>query len=302
MLKIVYFDMDYIRVYLLKSMQLMLVLMVSGLLQSAFANEGLITQVAQQIEEELKARVGIAVLDVGSKENWGYNSDDRFPMNSTFKVFACAALLAYDEAGSVVTHQKVRIKESELLSYSPVTQAWVGQEITLGELCSATMRTSDNTAANKILEALGGPDAITAFLRSIGDEVTRLDRWEPDLNEAIPTDIRDTTTPAASVSTLYQLLIGDALSGTSKQQLMSWLISNEVGEPLLRSAIPDNWLIGDRTGAGGYGSRGVIGIIIPPERAPIIVSVYITETQASMERRNKAIAEIGRALIKLVAH
>ena len=222
-------------------------------------------------------------------------------MDSTFKVLACATLLARSDAGDEDRNRRVPIAHADLVVYSPETEAWVGQEITLEALCSATMRTSDNTAANKVLEALGGPEAVTTFLRSIGDEVTRLDRREPDLNEAAPGDPRDTTSPAAMANSLQDLVLGEALSPTSRETLTEWLVGNEVGGPLLRAGIPEDWLIGDRTGAGGHGSRGVAAVIWPPGQAPMVAVIYITQTEASMDLRNEAIATIGRALAETVS-
>lgn len=268
--------------------------------QLAKADKNLILDAARQAEIQLNARVGLAIYDTGSGASWLYNADERFPMVSTFKVLACGALLAQIDAGCDDINRLVSIAQADLVTYSPVSAVWVGQEVSLNALCRATMRTSDNTAANKVLEVLGGPDAVTAFLRSIGDAVTRLDRWELELNEATPDDARDTTTPAAMADTLEELLLGDALSPSAKQTLTKWLVSNEMGGPLLRAGIPDDWRIGDRTGAGGHGSRGVVAIILPPERAPLIAAIYITQTEASMEQRNAAIAAIGRALTETV--
>lgn len=264
--------------------------------QLASATENLILDAARQAEARLDARLGLAIYDTGSAASWQYNADERFPMTSTFKVLACGALLARRDAGDVEKSQRVSINQSDLVSYSPVTAEWVGQEVSLDQLCEATMRTSDNTAANKVLEALGGPDAVTTFLRAIGDETTRLDRWETELNEATPGDPRDTTTPAAMANSLQKLLLGDVLSESARATLTEWLLGNEVGEPLLRAGIPDDWRIGDRTGAGGHGSRGIVAIIWPPEQSPLIVAVYITQTEASMAQRNEAIATIGKAL------
>src|SRR5690554_1057618 len=156
--------------------------------QLAVAAENPILEAARHTEAQLDARVGLAIYDTESGASWLYNADERFPMASTFKVLACGALLARSDAGDEDRNRLVPIAHADLVAYSPETEAWVGQEITLEALCSATMRTSDNTAANKVLEALGGPEAVTTFLRSIGDEVTRLDRREPDLNEAAPGD------------------------------------------------------------------------------------------------------------------
>src|SRR5690554_1835606 len=142
--------------------------------QATEATENPIIAAAQQAETLLDARIGLAIHDTGNGTSWQYNADERFPMTSTFKVLACGALLAQQDAGEEDLNRLVTVNQSDLVTYSPVTEAWVDQEVSLNALCGATMRTSDNTAANKVLEALGGPEAMTAFLRSIGDEVTRL--------------------------------------------------------------------------------------------------------------------------------
>jgi beta-lactamase class A/beta-lactamase class A CARB-5 len=159
------------------------------------------------------------------------------------------------------------------------------------------MGASDNTAANLILEAIGGPAGFNQFVRATGDEVTRLDRLETALNEGVPGDARDTTTPRAVSGTLRRIALGDTLSPASRQQLVHWLVSNSVSADLFRAVVPDNWTVGDRTGAGGYGSRSIIAVLWPPGRAPVVAAVYITETGASFKDRNAAIAEIGRAVV-----
>ncbi|ANF58755.1 class A beta-lactamase [Halotalea alkalilenta] len=251
---------------------------------------------AREIEQRLEARVGLAIYDTGSNQSWLYKADERFPMASTFKAFACATLLHQVDAGGRDLDQTVALAEVDLVPYAPVMEKLVGQRVSLGELCAAAMRTSDNLAANKVLDSIGGPQGVTAFMRSIGDDTTRLDRWEPDLNQATPGDVRDTTSPAAIATSLRELVLGDTLSASSRARLTAWLVENEVGGPLLRSGIPQDWRIGDRTGAGGYGSRGVVAVIWPPEREPIVAAIYITGTNATMDERNAAIAELGEAL------
>ena len=130
--------------------------------------------------------------------------------------------------------------------------------------------------------------------------MTRLDRNEPSLNEATPGDLRDTTTPQAMVQTLQSLVLGDALKTSDRDRLTDWLRHNEVGGPLLRAGVPESWNVADRTGAAGYGTRGVVAVMWPPERAPLVAAVYITETKASMEARNAAIAAIGKVIAQAV--
>ena len=265
---------------------------------SPIKSKGLLGFVAET-EKRLDARIGLAVYDYHSGRRWQYNANDRFPITSTFKALACAAVLARVDAGAEDLERVVIVRESDLVPYAPVTERRLGgQGMTLHELCDATMSTSDNVAANLILRSLGGPEGLTGFARRIGDSVTRLDRWETELNEARPGDLQDTTTPNAMLQNLRRLLFGDVLSTDSRRQLEDWLAGNKVSGPLIRAGLPDDWRIGDRTGAGGYGSRSVIAVIWPPEQRPVVVALYITETRASLDERNAAIAAIAGALKK----
>ena len=246
---------------------------------------------AKATETLLGARVGVALIDTGRDDAWSYRGDERFPMASTSKTLACAALLAYDKQSD-----REMINKRDLQTYSPVTAKLVGKRVEASRLCDAAMRTSDNTAANKVLDAVGGPQRVTAFLRKIGDDVTRLDRNEPDLNEGTPGDERDTTTPTAMAKTMQKLVLQDGLTDANRRILKDWLISNEVGGPLMRAGVPKDWTVADRTGAGGFGTRGVAAVLWPPRGKPAIAVIYLTQTSASMDERNKAIANIAHAI------
>lgn len=260
-----------------------------------------IVQTVQDLENRLDARIGLAVLDSETGRAWNYRSNERFPMTSTFKALACAAILSRVDQGQETLSRRIVFSADDLVTYSPVTEKYVGEPgMTIDALCDATMSLSDNTAANLILDALGGPNEVTAFLRGIGDEKTRLDRREPDLNEAVPGDVRDTTTPLAIAKDLRELVLADVLSDKSRARLKDWLVGNQVGGPLIRAGMPETWVIGDRTGAGGYGSRANIGVIWPSGQKPVVVAIYITETDASFDTRNAAIAEIGHAIASAV--
>lgn len=250
------------------------------------------------VEQRIGGHIGVAVYDTGSQSLWQHDGDSRFPLMSTFKTLACAKLLADAEQGRSSLNSTVVIEQKDLVTYSPVTEKHLNQPFSLQQACSTTLATSDNTAANIVLEGIGGPAAFTKFMRSVGDEVTRLDRIEPFLNEAAKGDPRDTTTPVAMVKSLDRLLYGDALSVSSKQQLTQWMKNNRVSDSLLRSVLPAGWQIADKSGAGGHGSRAIVGSVWRENRAPILVSIYITQSEAPFKQRNQAIAEIGDAIFK----
>jgi beta-lactamase class A/beta-lactamase class A CARB-5 len=263
----------------------------------ASAADDPIAVAVEAAENSLNARIGVAIHDTGSGRWWLHRANERFPMASTSKTLVCAALL---DAGAQAVERQIEISEEDILEYAPVTKAMVGHQASGSDLCAATLRTSDNTAVNKVLEVLGGPHTITSFLRKIGDEATRLDRNEPGLNEATPGDLRDTTTPRAMSTTLQKLVLGDVLDPAARSVLAEWLRGNEVGGPLLRAGLPKDWVVADRTGAGGQGTRGVTAVLWPPGRAPVVAAIYITGTDASMVARNAAIASIGTALASVL--
>lgn len=256
-----------------------------------------------KLEASSGGRIGVSVTDLGSGASWSYRGEERFPLASTFKAFACAHLLHLVDQKKVVPTKRVVFETSELEAYSPVTKDHVGGDgMSLLELCAAATATSDNTAANLILKNTGGPEELTGFLRSLGDQTTRLDRYEPQLNDVGPGETRDTTSPDAAAQSLHKLLLGDTLSEPSKEQLENWLIANKVGGPLLRAVLPAGWNIADRTGASDYGSRGVLAIMWPPAdsrvKGPIVAAIYLTGTKLSLEDRNVVIQGVGAAMLK----
>jgi beta-lactamase class A len=250
-----------------------------------------------RIERESGGRLGVAVLDTASRAQAGHHADDRFPMCSTFKLLACAAVLKRVDEGKEHLERRITFAASDVVVNSPITKDRSGSDgMTLSEICAAAMTFSDNTAGNLILVSLGGPQALTAYARSLGDAVTRLDRTEPTLNESVPGDLRDTTTPSAMLKTLQTLLLGKALSPASKEQLTSWMVGNKTGDTRLRAGLPAGWKVGDKTGAGERGSTNDVGIIWPPNRPPVLVAIYLTETSAPADKRNAALAAVGRAV------
>lgn len=266
---------------------------------TSIANADAITDSIKTAEKDLGARVGVAVLDTQTDTLWSYHGDQRFPLMSTFKTLACANLLSDVEAGKQSFDKATEIKKDELITWSPVTEKHVGKAFTLKQACNAAMIMSDNTAANIVLSGIEGPAGLTAFLRENGDNVSRLDRIEPDLGEAAIGDEKDTTTPNAIVHTLDNLLYGTVLSEPSKKQLKQWMMDNKVSDSLLRSVLPQGWSIADRSGAGGNGSRGVTASVWSESQKPLIIGIYLTQTDADFDARNQAIANIGKAIFSV---
>jgi beta-lactamase class A len=255
--------------------------------------EKLRTRLAQ-IEAGVGGRLGVAILDTASGLQTGRRMDEAFPMCSTFKFLAAATVLARVDSGQEDLNRRIVFSKSDLQEYSPITQHHVGGAgMSVAELCEAAITLSDNTAANLLLASFGGPAGLTAFARSLGDKITRLDRNEPSLNESTPGDPRDTTTPNAMLGDMRKLLLTDRLSASSRAQLMAWMIANKTADKRIRAKLPSDWRVGDKTGSGDHGSTNDIAILWPPGRDPILVTVYLTDTTADASRRDGAIAEVG---------
>lgn len=257
----------------------------------ARANEAL-----ADLEHSLGARLGVAMRDTGSGARFAFRAEERFPLTSTFKFLAAAAVLAKVDAGKDTLHRRVVYAKSDLVTYSPETEKHAGEGMALGAICEAAITLSDNTAGNLMLAAIGGPEGLTRFARKLGDEVTRLDRIETALNEASPGDPRDTTSPSAMLGNLEKLLLGDALETASRERLTAWLIANKTGDTRLRAGLPAGWRVGDKTGAGGNGTANDLAIVWPPGRKPILIAAYLTQCDRGMDARNQALAEVARIL------
>lgn len=250
-----------------------------------------------RIAAEQGGRLGVAVLDTRTGRIAGHRSGERFPMCSTFKMLLGGAVLARVDAGQEQLNRRLRYDSADLLPWSPATEKHVGPTgMTMAELCAATITLSDNTAANLILQTLGGPAGLTAVLRGWGDAVTRLDRTEPALNEALPDDPRDTTTPAAMLDTMRRLTLGNALSEASRQTLTGWLLDNKTGDARLRARLPEGWRTGDKTGTGQRNTSNDIGLLWPPGQPPVLVTAYLTEGSANGAERDATLAAVGAAV------
>jgi beta-lactamase class A len=272
--------------------------------QSSALQEGNISKVHFEdriaaVERRTGARIGVAALDTVSGKRLDHRPEERFPMCSTFKFLAAAAVLKRVDGGKEKLDRFVAYDAKDILEYAPVTKAHLKDgSMTLGALCAAAIEQSDNTAGNLLLEVIGGPAELTNFARAIGDETTRLDRKEPELNSAIPGDERDTTSPAAMCADLQRLILGNALSESSRHQLEDWLQHNETGALMIRAGVPKTWNVGDKTGRCGNGATNDVAIIRPPGRAPIVVAIYSIGSTASADDRAATLADAARAVVE----
>jgi beta-lactamase class A len=220
-----------------------------------------------------------------------------YAIQSTFKVMAVSAILKRSMADNRLLQEKVTYTKQDLVFWSPITEKHLADGMTISELCSAAMMYSDNTATNLIVKKLGGPSAVTAFARSIGDNTFRIDSWEPELNSN-PNDLRDTSTPTAMEKSLQKLTLGNVLASPQRKQLVTWMKGNTTGDARIRAGVPKGWLVADKTGTGSdYGISNDIGIIWPSNDAPVVVSIYSINNKKDAARRDDVIAQATRILV-----
>ena len=209
----------------MRYVRLCLISLIAALPLAVFASPQPLEQIKIS-EGQLAGRVGYVEMDLASGRMLAaWRASERFPLMSTFKVLLCGAVLARVDAGDEQLDRRIHYRQQDLVDYSPVSEKHLADGMTVGELCAAAITMSDNSAGNLLLKSVGGPAGLTAFLRQIGDNVTRLDRWETELNEALPGDVRDTTTPASMATTLRKLLTTPSLSARSQQQLLQWMVT-----------------------------------------------------------------------------
>jgi beta-lactamase class A len=243
---------------------------------------------AATLEDQVKTlsqkgwQIGISILDMDNKMI-SINGDQRFPLDSTVKAIACANVLSKVDAKKLTLNDSKTITQKDLVTYSPVVKDYVNKKLTLKEACQITTAYSDNTAANIAISAGGGPKGLTSFMRSIGDEITRSDRYEPDL----------VINPS-----MKKLLTGKVLSKDSKEQLKQWMMGNKVADNMLRAALPKEWKIADRTGASDYGIRGITSMVWSETHAPVFISIYVRKSETSLDERSAVIKLLSEHIVK----
>ncbi|WP_430794603.1 class A beta-lactamase Bla1 [Bacillus cereus] len=248
-----------------------------------------------QLEKKFDARLGVYAIDTGTNRTIAYRPNERFAFASTYKALAAGVLLqqnSIDKLNEVITYTK-----DGLVEYSPVTEKHVDTGMTLGEIAEAAVRYSDNTAGNILFHKIGGPKGYEKALRQMGDRVTMSERFETELNEAIPGDIRDTSTAKTLATNLKAFTVGNALPADKRKILTEWMKGNATGDKLIRAGVPTDWEVGDKSGAGSYGTRNDIAIVWPPNRAPIIIAILSSKDEKEATYDNQLIAEAAEVIV-----
>ncbi|MCM8730090.1 class A beta-lactamase [Hephaestia sp. GCM10023244] len=247
-------------------------------------------------------RLGVAALDTGSGRRLGHDPDSRYALCSTFKMPLAAAVLARVDTGALALDDRLPFTDADLLEHAPAVREHLAERaIAVGDACAGAVERSDNSAANLLLRRIGGPEALTHFMRAAGDPVSRLDRYETALNLVGPGEVHDTTTPTAMIGLMHALLLGNVLTPPSRAQLIAWLVAGQTGGALLRAGLPPAWRVGDKTGRSGEGAVNDIAIAWPPGRAPILIASYLYAPKLSADQANAVHADVARVVAAVLA-
>jgi beta-lactamase class A len=254
----------------------------------------------RDLEQKYGARLGVYARNTRTGQVVAYRAHERFAMLSTFKTIAAAAVLR-DHDHCAPLDKVIHYPPADLLPNSPITEKHVDTGIAVGDLCAAAIQYSDNAAGNLLLRQLGGPGGLTRFFRTIGDQASRLDRWEIELNSAIPGDPRDTTTPESIGRSYERLTLGGALSAADREQLITWLKGNTTSGERFRAGLPPNWIIADKTGTGDYAAANDVGIAWTTKKTPIVLAVLSSKPTEDAPVNNALIADTARFLAHTLA-
>lgn len=244
------------------------------------------------LETSYDTRLGVFALDTGSGRTVTWRSTERFAYASTIKAPLAAAVL--DRVSRRDLSRVIRFDEDDLVPYSPITETHLDNGMTLRAVIDAALRFSDNTAANLLFDEIGGPAGLDRALDRVGDRVTDPERNEPDLNTAVPGDVRDTTTPKALATTVGRYVVGHALPRHDRALLRTTMIRNTTGDALIRAGVPDTWVVADKTGSADYGVRNDVAVAYPPGRSPILIAVMTSRDQVDDAHDDAVVADAAR--------
>lgn len=283
-----------------------LILLLTTLLfiASAYAEPDSFWIKLTKMEKQADGRIGVYAINTANNQKLQYRANERFPFCSTGKIMVVSAILKASENNPRLLQQKIIYTPNDLQrsGYAPITGKWVDKGMSVTELAQAAMEYSDNTALNLLMKILGGPAAVNAYAKSIGDSTFRIDRWEPELNWITSGELRDSTTPQAMGNSLRKLTLGDTLQPPQHQLLLNWLKNNTTGKLKIRAGVPKDWIVGDKTGHkigdGNYFPiDNDIGVVWPTQCEPIIMIIYFIGNQPDITDHSDLTASVARLIV-----
>ncbi|WXR60522.1 class A beta-lactamase [Peptostreptococcaceae bacterium AGR-M142] len=249
-----------------------------------------------ELEKKYDVKLGVCAIDLNSNIEINYNADDRYPYCSTSKALAAAAVLEQYKLEDL--EEIIKYKQEDLVSYSPITKDYVDSGMSIEDVCSAAVRFSDNTAGNILFNLIGGPNGFKLSLEKIGDKFTKPYRIEPELNNYEPGGLKDTSSPRQLALDLKEYTTGDTLTEEKKQILIDWMSGNATGDKLIRLEAPKDWIVADKSGAGAYGSRNDLAIVMPKNKKPIIIAIMSIKEKKEAKFSNEAVSDAAKVIFE----
>ncbi|MDU2310145.1 MAG: class A beta-lactamase [Staphylococcus epidermidis] len=253
-------------------MKKLILLIAIALVLSACNSTSSHAKELNNLEKKYNANIGVYALDTKSGKEVKFNADKRFALH---------------------------INKDDIVAYSPILEKYVGKDITLKELIEASMKYSDNTANNKIINEIGGIKKIKKRLKKLGDKVTNPVRYEIELNYYSPKSKKDTSTPAAFGKTLNKLIANGKLSKKNKNFLLDLMLNNKNGDTLIKDGVPKDYKVADKSGqAITYASRNDVAFVYPKNQSePIILVIFTNKDNKSDKPNDKLISETAKNVI-----
>ncbi len=249
-----------------------------------------------ELETESGGRLGVSAINTANDQRIQYRANERFPTASTFKMMGVAHVLKMSMTQSDILQEKIMYTKQDLQAWSPITQKHIVDGMSVLDLARATLEYSDSTAINVLMKKFGGPQAVNAFARSIGDDSFSLENYEPVNTD--PKKLQDTTTPFAMQNSLQKIAFGNVLGKIQREQLVTWMKNNTTGDTRIRAGVPKGWMVADKTGSGNYGVRNDIGFIWPPNCAPIVIAIYLNDDKKDSIYRDDVLAQATQIVIQ----
>lgn len=284
----------------------------------------------------------VALQNLEGGEMWAWNGSRRFPMQSVFKLPLGAAALAEVDAGRLRLDEQIPLEEKDISPpLSAIGAAWPGRTTyTVGDLLVAAVGESDNTAADVLMKRIGGPGAVTAWLRSKDVREVRVDRYERELQmeasgmdsfriawkdwpafkaarDALPearrraalerflADPRDTTTATGMLTFLAKLSKGELLGPRSTIRLLRIMSESTTGANRLKAGLPPGATLAGKTGTSApdldvTAVTNDVGILTLKDGRRYSVAVFLTLSPQAQVAREAAIADVMRTIAKAV--
>jgi beta-lactamase class A len=259
----------------------------------------------EEIASTIDGPVGAAALLIESGEFVEVNGNRHFPMQSVYKLPIGMALVNRIDSGSLRFDDKILVKQTDFVSakqHSPLRDAHPGGvEMPINGLLNFMVSESDGTACDVLLDILGGPEKVTAYLRELGINDILVATSEKAMGRDEKVQYQNWATPSAMIQLLRLLHEGHGVSATSRDILISLIIISQTGPQRIKGMLPPGTKVAHKTGSSGTidgltRATNDVGLVTLPGDRHLAIAVFVSDTTADEKARDGVIAKITRAV------